>query len=74
MDELLIISPLFPPMEGGLPDHTDRLAHALLSHRPVRVLTSPGADSARPFPVEASITRWQARHQMQQSPALTQAR
>jgi len=71
MDELLIISPLFPPMEGGLPDHTDRLAHALLPLRPVRVLTSTGADSARPFPVEASITRWQARPQVEQAVART---
>ncbi len=55
---LLVISPLFPPMSGGLPDHTDRLAHALSGCRSVTVLTSTGGDEARSFRVRAVVRRW----------------
>lgn len=50
---------MFPPMEGGLPDHTDHLANALHSRFRVAVLTSPGVDTRRPFAVHPSIDRWQ---------------
>ncbi len=45
-------------MTGGLPDHTDRLADALSSHFDVTVLTSVGADTARPFAVRAMVSDW----------------
>lgn len=49
---------MFPPMEGGLPDHTDRLAEALSRHRTVTLLTSAGVDTAREFRVGATIRDW----------------
>lgn len=49
---------MFPPMEGGLPDHTDHLAEALRSRFQVAVLTSPGVETQRPFPVHPSVDRW----------------
>src|SRR6478672_4622793 len=42
---LVLISPLFPPAQGGLADHTKLLAQKLAPTRRVKVLTSPGADS-----------------------------
>lgn len=58
LEPLLIISGMFPPMHGGLPDHTDRLAHALSGGRSVTVLTSAGVDRDRPFGVAAEIRSW----------------
>jgi glycosyltransferase involved in cell wall biosynthesis len=55
---LLIVSPLFPPARGGLPDHADRLAAALHGPLSVTVLTSPGVDTDRPFAVRGELARW----------------
>ena len=55
---LLLITPLFPPAQGGLPDHTDHLAQALTAHFDVAVLTSPGADTARAYRVHARVEHW----------------
>ncbi len=49
---------MFPPMEGGLPGHTDRLAAALSSHFEVTVVTSPGVERDRPFRVLADLGDW----------------
>lgn len=57
---LLIISPMFPPMAGGLPDHTDHLAAALSRHFAVTVLTSPGVEKDRSaFAVRPEVVNWQ---------------
>ena len=61
VEHLLILSGMFPPMRGGLPDHTDRLAHALSKDFRVTVLTSPGVDTDRPFAVRAEVTNWHDR-------------
>lgn len=58
MPAVLIVSPLFPPRPGGLPDHTDRLASALSAHGQVRVLTSTGCDDRRSFEVHPQMARW----------------
>ncbi|MBL9140080.1 MAG: glycosyltransferase [Verrucomicrobiales bacterium] len=49
---------MFPPMEGGLPGHTDRLALALSAHFEVSVLTSPGVEQTRSFRVLAELKSW----------------
>lgn len=48
-------------MRGGLPDHTDRLAHALSASHRVTVLTSPGVETDRPFAVKAEVSNWHDR-------------
>ncbi len=48
-------------MRGGLPDHTDRLAHALSATHRVTVLTSPGVETDRVFAVKAEVSNWHDR-------------
>jgi glycosyltransferase involved in cell wall biosynthesis len=48
-------------MRGGLPDHTDRLAHALSASHRVTVLTSRGVATERPFAVKAEVLNWHDR-------------
>jgi glycosyltransferase involved in cell wall biosynthesis len=56
---LLVVSPLFPPRQGGLADHTERLAAELTGIAKVTVLTSAGAEAARPdFTVRAAVRNW----------------
>jgi glycosyltransferase involved in cell wall biosynthesis len=43
-NDLLLISPLFPPAHGGLADHTKLLAQKLAPTYRVKVLTAPGSD------------------------------
>ena len=56
---ILIVSPLFPPGHGGLPDHTDLLAQELSRHTPVTVLTSPGREPRTAFAVRDTVADWQ---------------
>ena len=56
---LLIVSPHFPPLRGGLADHTDRLAVELSAQCEVSVLTSTGAEARNPFTVHSRINDWQ---------------
>lgn len=55
---LLIVSPHFPPIRGGLADHTDRLAGELSAPCEVSVLTSTGAETRRPFSVHGRVADW----------------
>ncbi|MGE3311840.1 MAG: hypothetical protein AB7O66_17880 [Limisphaerales bacterium] len=61
VEPLLIISGMFPPMRGGLPDHTDRLAHELSKTWRVTVLTSTGVATDRPYAVRAEVADWHDR-------------
>ena len=56
-----LISPLLPPLRGGLADHTHGLARALSARVPVTVLSSTGVDSDPAFPVRAEVPRWDDR-------------
>jgi glycosyltransferase involved in cell wall biosynthesis len=56
---IAIISPFFPPTRGGLADHTDLLAQTLSLENDVLVITSPGGDTGRPYPVRPEIANWQ---------------
>jgi len=55
----VIVSPLLPPLRGGLADHTAHLARTLSKHRHVHVLTSPGATASPAFDVVDRISDWQ---------------
>lgn len=55
---ILIVSDLLPPKRGGLADHTLLLARGLARHRPVTVLTSPGADPQPDFTVHPAAQSW----------------
>lgn len=59
MAPLLVVSPLFPPRQGGLPDHTDHLVRRLNGEHPTAVLTSIGPVPDRPYPVHATVGPWQ---------------
>jgi len=60
MPGILIISPMFAPQRGGLPDHTEGLARSLADRWPTTLLTSKGADAAaRSFKVAGSVEDWQ---------------
>ncbi len=56
---LLIVSPHFPPLRGGLADHTDRLAAELSGQCEVSVLTSTGAETRQVFSVHGRVNDWQ---------------
>lgn len=64
---LLVISPMFPPMEGGLPHHTDALAGVLSAHFQVTLLTSTGVETDRSFKIAATIGNWQAPDDIQRA-------
>ncbi len=51
-------------MEGGLPDHTDRLAAVLTAHRSLQLLTSVGVETRRSFPVHARLRTWHSAAQL----------
>lgn len=55
---IVIVSPLFPPGHGGLPDHTEHLALELAKHTPVTVLTSLDRRRREPFLVRDTVSRW----------------
>ena len=55
---VLVISPLFLPARGGLPDHTQRLAEALSGECAISVLTSVGSDKSSDFQVLPHIRNW----------------
>lgn len=55
---IVIMSPLFPPGHGGLPDHTERLAFELAKHTQVSVLTSLDRQRRGPFTVRDTVGRW----------------
>jgi len=55
---ILVVSDLLPPKRGGLADHTLMLARGLAQHRPVTVLTSPGADLQAGFTVRPTARSW----------------
>lgn len=55
---VVIVSPLFPPGHGGLPDHTERLAFELAKHTQVTVLTSLDRQRREPFTVRDTVSRW----------------
>ena len=56
---LLVVSPHFPPLRGGLADHTDRLAVELSAQCEVSVLTSTGAETRQTFSVHGRVNDWQ---------------
>ena len=62
-EELLLISPLFPPARGGLADHTKLLAQKLASHYRVKVLTAPGAESGFSYAI-APFEKWHTRAEL----------
>jgi glycosyltransferase involved in cell wall biosynthesis len=55
---ILVVSDLLPPKRGGLADHTLMLARGLARHRPVTVLTSPGADLQPGFTIRPTVRSW----------------
>lgn len=55
---IVIVSPLFPPGHGGLPDHTEHLALELSKHTQVTVLTSLDRQRREPFTVRDTVSRW----------------
>ncbi len=55
---VVIISALFPPLRGGLADHTLRLATELSGRFPVVVLTSTGAATVPSLDVRAVVADW----------------
>jgi len=62
---LVIVSPLLPPLRGGLADHTRRLAETLAAHLPVHVLTSAGAAKNPAFEVVDQVTDWHDRRALE---------
>ncbi len=56
---IVILSPLLPPMRGGLADHTLLLAKHLSASRPVAVLSSRDVYTNAPFPVRATVHDWE---------------
>ncbi|MCC7376714.1 MAG: glycosyltransferase family 4 protein [Verrucomicrobiales bacterium] len=55
---------MFPPLEGGLPGHTDRLAASLASNFQVTVVTSIGVETDRPFRVVDTVGAWKSARQI----------
>lgn len=55
---IVILSPLLPPMRGGLADHTLLLARHLGEQIPVAVLSSRDVYTDAPFPIRASVHNW----------------
>jgi len=56
---LLIVSPEYPPLRGGVADHTRRLAQELSAHFQISVLTSStAAGGGDEFPVHARLRDW----------------
>ncbi len=55
---VLVVSDLLPPKRGGLADHTLMLARGLARHRPVTVLTSPGAAPQPEFTIRPVARSW----------------
>lgn len=49
---------MLPPMRGGLPDHTARLAIQLSQHFDITVITSVGATPQSEYRVEPVIEQW----------------
>ena len=56
---IVILSPLLPPMRGGLADHTWLMAKHLSETRPVAVLSSRDVYTNAPFPIRASMHDWE---------------
>gem|GEM_PF-541106 len=56
---IVILSPLLPPMRGGLADHTWLMAKHLSETRPVAVLSSRDVYTNAPFPIRASVHDWE---------------
>ncbi len=55
---IVIISPLLPPMRGGLSDHTLGLARHLSEHFKVSILSSRDVYADGPVPVRAAVHNW----------------
>ena len=56
---IVILSPLLPPMRGGLADHTWLMAKHLSATRPVAVLSSRDVYTNAPFSIRASVHDWE---------------
>ena len=56
---IVILSPLLPPMRGGLADHTWMLARHLSMRHPVAVLSSRDVYTDAPFPIRATVHDWE---------------
>lgn len=56
---IVILSPLLPPMRGGLADHTWMLARHLSTRHPVAVLSSRDVYTDAPFPIRATVHDWE---------------
>ncbi|MFM8359893.1 MAG: glycosyltransferase family 4 protein [Verrucomicrobiota bacterium] len=55
---LVIVSPLLPPLHGGLADHTHELARHLQEHFAVSVVSTRDVYTSAPFQVRAVIHDW----------------
>jgi glycosyltransferase involved in cell wall biosynthesis len=62
---LLLVSPMLPPMRGGLPDHTFRLAQELSAQFDVTVISSRGVETHAPFRVSATVENWRSRREIE---------
>lgn len=62
-EELLLVSPLFPPARGGLADHTKLLAQRLAPTHRVKVLTAPGGESDFSYAI-CPFKDWHSRAQL----------
>jgi glycosyltransferase involved in cell wall biosynthesis len=56
---IVLLSPLLPPMKGGLADHSWYLAKNLSKGNPVAVLSSRDVYTDAPFPIRATIHDWE---------------
>jgi glycosyltransferase involved in cell wall biosynthesis len=65
-NDLLLISPLFPPARGGLADHTKLLAQKLAPTHRVKVLTAPGAEADSSYEL-IPFERWSRRAELAQA-------
>ncbi len=56
---IVILSPLLPPMRGGLADHTLMLARHLATRHPVAVLSSRDVYTDARVPIRATVHDWE---------------
>lgn len=56
---IVILSPLLPPLRGGLADHTALLARNLSAGRSVAVLSSRDVYTDAAFPIRAAMHDWE---------------
>lgn len=55
---IVLLSPLLPPLKGGLADHSWHLASHLAKEQSVAVLSSRDVYTNAPFPIRATVHDW----------------